>query len=369
MGPSSSRAWALRPRGRRKARVRRRPPTSGIDQVFRMRHQPEHVEPVVEHAGDGIRRPVGVRPVPGPALARRNSGTRPGPRPRSAGWSSSSATKLPSPWAMANLTTCPRRIAAGERGLSVLDPQMLHLADEAELGVAHQHARQQAGLAQDLEAVADAEHQPAARRVAADRPHDRRARRDRAAAQIVAIGEAAGQHDEIDAARQFAFGVPDDRGLVPARLPQSARGVAFAIEPGKRMTAARIASTDLDRVILDDGVGEQALAGLAQRPARGRRDRRRRARCRKSCLGARFSRPRRRGLERALDRLALRIEDARLQRDDDARFHRGSRPCQAAFEVGAMVEQRVERGRDPGSRATGRRSRRCAAGGRSSPAP
>ena len=109
----------------------------------------------------------------------------------------------------------PGRIAARERGLRVLDPQVLHLADEAALGVAHQHARQQAGFAQDLEAVADAEHQPAARGVVADRLHDRGARGDRAAAQIVAVGEAARQDDEIRPRRQLALGVPDDRRRSP----------------------------------------------------------------------------------------------------------------------------------------------------------
>ena len=69
--------------------------------------------------------------------------------------------KFPSPWAMANLTTSPGRVAAGERRLRVLDPDVLHFADEAELRVAHQHAGQKAGFAQDLEAVADPEHEAA----------------------------------------------------------------------------------------------------------------------------------------------------------------------------------------------------------------
>ena len=63
-----------------------------------------------------------------------------------------------------------RRVGRVKRGLRVLDPDMLHLADEAEPGVAHQHARQKAGLAEDLEAVADAEHEAAARGVGARPP-------------------------------------------------------------------------------------------------------------------------------------------------------------------------------------------------------
>ena len=58
----------------------------------------------------------------------------------------------------------------------------------------------QPGLAGDLEAVADREHQSALGGKGAHRIHDRRARRDRAAAQIIAIGEAAGNDDEIGAA-------------------------------------------------------------------------------------------------------------------------------------------------------------------------
>ena len=70
-----------------------------------------------------------------------------------------------------------RRVTTREWSLRVLDPDMLHFADEAQLRVAHQNAGQKAGLAQDLEAIADAKHQSAARRVIADRPHDRRAAR------------------------------------------------------------------------------------------------------------------------------------------------------------------------------------------------
>ena len=109
---------------------------------------------------------------------------------------------------------------------------MLVVADEAQVGVAHQHAGQQAGLAQDLEAVADAEHEAAARRMRAHRVHDRRPPGDRAAAQVVAIGEAARQHDEIGPGGQRRVGVPDrrDRG---ARLAERPRGIAVAVRAGE----------------------------------------------------------------------------------------------------------------------------------------
>ena len=56
---------------------------------------------------------------------------------------------------------------------------------------------------------------------------------DRAAAQIVAIAEAARQHDEVGARGQFGVGVPDDRRLAAGRQLQRARHVAFAIGAGK----------------------------------------------------------------------------------------------------------------------------------------
>ena len=65
----------------------------------------------------------------------------------------------------------PGIVAASERRIGALDAQMHVAADELELHVAHQHAGQQPGLAEDLETVADAEHQPAvARHARAPRP-------------------------------------------------------------------------------------------------------------------------------------------------------------------------------------------------------
>ena len=127
-----------------------------------------------------------------------------------------------------------RRVTTREWSLRVLDPDMLHFADEAQLRVAHQNAGQKTGLAQDLEAIADAQHQSAARRVIADRPHDRRPGGDRAAAQIIAVGESARQDDQIQARRQFVFGMPDDSRLGAGGLPKRARDVAFAINAGKQ---------------------------------------------------------------------------------------------------------------------------------------
>src|SRR5205814_1265638 len=76
--------------------------------------------------------------------------------------------------------------------------QVLVAVAEVQVLVAGQRAGQQVRLAQDLEAVADAEHgQPVAGRLD-DRVHDRGEPRDRAAAQVVAVGEAAGQDHRVD---------------------------------------------------------------------------------------------------------------------------------------------------------------------------
>lgn len=58
-------------------------------------------------------------------------------------------------------------------------------------------------------------------------------RRDRATAQIVAIGEAARHHHEVGAFRQRGLRVPHHCGLVAGGELQRARHVAFAVDAGK----------------------------------------------------------------------------------------------------------------------------------------
>ena len=65
--------------------------------------------------------------------------------------------------------------------------------------VADERAGQQVRLAQDLEAVADAQDGQASSGLAHDLAHDGGGRGDRAAAQVVAIGEASGDDDRVDA--------------------------------------------------------------------------------------------------------------------------------------------------------------------------
>src|SRR6266516_4132169 len=66
-----------------------------------------------------------------------------------------------------------RRSEAGEGGVRHLHPHAHGPRQELEAGVAHQASRQQPGLAQDLEAVADAQHRTAGAGVRLDGAHHR----------------------------------------------------------------------------------------------------------------------------------------------------------------------------------------------------
>src|SRR3984957_3708307 len=88
-----------------------------------------------------------------------------------------------------------RLVAATEDRLRILDAQMNVAADKAQRAVGEQGAGQHPSLGQYLEPIADAEHRHALRGASLYFAHDRRVRRHRAAAQLVAIGEPAGEHD------------------------------------------------------------------------------------------------------------------------------------------------------------------------------
>ena len=98
-------------------------------------------------------------------------------------------------------------------------------------GVAHQRARQQVGLAQDLEAVADAEHRPALGGVPLHRLHDRAEPRDGPRAQVVAVAEAAGQDHHVGAL-EAGLAVPDEE-RVGADALGGAQRVEVAVAAGK----------------------------------------------------------------------------------------------------------------------------------------
>ena len=110
------------------------------------------------------------------------------------------------------------------------------LADEFQSRVAQQRAGQQAAFAEDLEAVADAQHEPAIGGELLDSLHHRRELGDRSAAQVVAVGEAAGQDDSIDIAELLRV-VPDEFRLLTEILRDGVQSVVIAIAAGKNDNA------------------------------------------------------------------------------------------------------------------------------------
>ena len=87
-------------------------------------------------------------------------------------------------------------------------------------GVAHQRARQQSRLGQNLESIADAQHQPAAGRKTLHRLHHRREARNRARAQVVAVGKSARNQHRVHAVQILAV-MPEEGRPADARPRQS----------------------------------------------------------------------------------------------------------------------------------------------------
>ena len=203
-----------------------------FDMVFRMRHHAEHIAALVDDAGDRFRRAVDVGVLVDHAVGGAIAIEHP---PLALEPLQGLFVGLVIALAMRDrhADDLTGIVAAGERRIGTFDPQMHVMADEFQPRVAHQHAGQQAGLAEDLKSVADAEHEAAIGRERPHRVHDRRARGNGAAAQIIAVGKSAGHHHEIGALGQRGLGMPDHRGFMPGRELQRARHVALAIDAGK----------------------------------------------------------------------------------------------------------------------------------------
>src|SRR4051794_25553350 len=89
------------------------------------------------------------------------------------------------------------------------------------------------------------------------RVHDRRPRRNRATAQVVAVGEAAGHDDKIRAGGKLAVGMPDHRWRRAGDEPDRARHVALTIDPGEDENGG-----------FHDGTGPHNLSRVSIRPSR-----------------------------------------------------------------------------------------------------
>src|SRR3954454_8397833 len=175
-GPThpSHRLEDRQPVGRRAAQL--------VDRVLGVRHEPEHVAGLVAHARDVVLRAVRVLAgrVAQHDLLRVHVAEVAAGR-------------------VLDRDRQPLAARARERGVAVHDVEVDLAADEAQRRVGQQRARQQAGLAEDLEAVADAEHQAAVARELGHRVHDRPEPPQWPDAQVVAVREAARDDDGVDA--------------------------------------------------------------------------------------------------------------------------------------------------------------------------
>ncbi len=79
-----------------------------------------------------------------------------------------------------------------------------------------ERAGKQTRFAEDLEAVADTEHEPALIGELDDLLHDRRETGDRAGTQVVTVGETAGHDDRVNALEITVF-VPQSSSASPTR--------------------------------------------------------------------------------------------------------------------------------------------------------
>ncbi len=197
-----------------------------------MRHHAEHVAALVDDAGDGIDGaivvPVRIDHAVGRGIAEDHPALAFQPRDGLAvGDVVALAVRDRHADHLAGI------VAAGEGRVGTLDPQINVMADEAQVLVAHQHAGQQPGLAQNLEAVANAEREPPVGREFAYRVHDWAARGDRPATKIVAVGEAPRDHHQVAACGKLFLGVPDHGRLNAGNEPNRARHVALAIDAGE----------------------------------------------------------------------------------------------------------------------------------------
>ncbi len=106
------------------------------------------------------------------------------------------------------------------------------LADEFQIGIAHQHTWQQADFGQDLKAVADADHRRALVGTRFDFAHDRRFRGHGTATQVITVGKAARHGDQINAG-QFRVAMPVHDNLTTGDVGQRNLDITITVGTGK----------------------------------------------------------------------------------------------------------------------------------------
>ena len=195
-----------------------------------MGHHPQHIAGAVDDAGDGVQRAVGIgfrqHLVAGGGIAEYHLLMR---------------QQILMPFGINKIAAFamgdrdlerPGRIdPPGEAGAAVFQTQIDRAADKAQRLIAHQGAGQQAGLRQDLEAVANPQHRLAAFGKIHHRLHNHREAGNRTGAQVVAVGKPARQGDKIKA-RQVASLMPDKLRFMSHQL-KGVVHIIIAIGAGK----------------------------------------------------------------------------------------------------------------------------------------
>ena len=167
-------------------------------------------------------------------------------------------------------STVPTPTPGGEhRAVGGHHPDPHGGAQEAQAPVLLQGPGEEAGLGQDLEAVADA--RPPGRPSAAKRHrlHDRGEAGQGPGPQVVAVGETAGEHHGVEAG-QVVAAVPDQLGPGPRATRPRPTTSCSQLVPGKTTTPTRAAisrspsaaATHLQAALLDHRVGQQPVGQL-----------------------------------------------------------------------------------------------------------
>ena len=209
---------------------------AGLDRVLGVRHEAEDVEVLVADAGDVVERAVGAGAADRAAAALAGLGAVGGAVAQhdlAVVAHAGQGVGVDPVVALVVLDDDAQHVAGlgrlGEGRAGVLDAQVDVAADELEADVADERARQQVGFGQDLEAVADAHDEAAAGGEVGDRGHDGAEAGDGAAAQVVAVGEAAGDDDGVDVA-QVGVLVPEPDRLGAGEGGDGVPGVVVGVD-------------------------------------------------------------------------------------------------------------------------------------------
>ncbi len=206
-------------------------PSCYLHRAFRMRHQAHYVAPAIAYAGDIRERAVRIgRRVLAPVRRRVSKHNL-----------------------FVSLQFGERRFVAIIISVAVRDRNLQHLAgggrggkrrvrgfhanvhlpaDKSHPRVALQHAGEQTRFAKNLKTVADAENQASAAREFFHGAHHGRKSRNRARAQIIAVGKSAGQQDRVKAVYLFGL-MPQEFNRLVENFAERVPGVVIAIRARK----------------------------------------------------------------------------------------------------------------------------------------